>query len=168
MTQSNELASQADAIIIQPNFALQRKLGSPAGRVLNPVAIKRAETALQAIIPPVGEEVTRLLHDLGEAVRVRAPSYRDIIWNNAHEIRGLAGTAGKRSLGLAADVMCRYLNGSDSDFQADPTVLATIATVAMQALKDGADEDPMVKMLLTDSARAVLVQRKREGRPLAD
>jgi hypothetical protein len=157
-----------DAMIIQPNFGLQRKLGGAAGRVLSPLALKRAETALAEAIPPVEEEVMRLLRELEEAVRSKAAGSRDLIWLNAHEIRGLAGTAGKRSLGLAADIMCRYLNGTDSSFQADRAVLATIATVAQQALKLGADEDEMVKMLLTDSARAVIVQRKREGRSIED
>jgi hypothetical protein len=168
MTISVQDFSQGDAMIIQPNFALQRKLGGPAGRVISSLAIKRSEAALEAAIPPIGEEVTRLLSELETAVRERPSGSRDLIWANAHEIRGLAGTAGKRSLGLAADVMCRYLNGSDAGFKADPTVLTTISTVAMQALKDGADDDPMVKMLLTDSARAVVVQRKREGRSGGD
>lgn len=160
--------AQGDAMIIQPNFGLQRKLGGSASRVLSPLAFKRAQIALEVVIPPIEVEVTRLLRELEDVVRDKTAGGRDLIWNNAHEIRGLAGTAGKRSLGLAADVMCRYLNGSDSHFQADRSVLATIATVAFQALKEGADDDPMVKMLLTDSARAVVVQRKREGRSVED
>lgn len=101
---------------------------------------------------------------LEQAVRYRDEHARDTIWNIAHELRGLAGTAGKKSLGIAADLICRYLNGSPSSFKADPTTLSTIAVVAMQAVKPGADSDPMIKMLLTDSARAIQAQRRREGR----
>jgi hypothetical protein len=168
MTDSPQNFSQGDAMIIQPSFALQRKLGGAAGRVLSPLAVKRAETALEMVIPPVSDEVMRLLSELEDAVGQNQAGSRDVIWKNAHEMRGLAGTAGKRSLGLAADAMCRYLNGSDANFKADRNVLATIATVAKQALKDGADEDPMVKMLLIDCSRAVTVQRKREGRSEGD
>jgi hypothetical protein len=154
--------------ITPPNFRLQKKVGGPVGRILTPVAIEKAQKALDGVLPPLTSEVDRLMKELELAVRRRDADARDVIWNNAHEIRGLAGTAGKRSLGEAADLMCRYLNGSERNFQADPTVLSTIAIVAMQAVKDGADEDPMVKMLLTDSARAVAVQRTREGRGQSD
>lgn len=154
--------------ITPPNFRLQKKLGGAAGRILTPLAFQKAQQALDAAIPPLNDEVGRLMKELELAVRRRDSNARDVIWNNAHEIRGLAGTAGKKSLGQAADLMCRYLNGSDLGFQADATVLSTIAIVAMQAVKDGADNDPMIKMLLTDSARAVVAQRNREGRGGAD
>jgi hypothetical protein len=154
--------------ITPPNFRLQRMVGGSAGRILSPVALQRAQKALDEVILPLTDEVGRLMKELEAAVRRRDTNARDVIWNNAHEIRGLAGTAGRRSLGLAADLMCRYLNGTDNSFQADPTVLSTIAIVAMQAVKEGADEDPMVKMLLTDSAKAVVVQRNREGRGVSD
>lgn len=150
--------------ISPPSFNLQRKIGGAAGKVLSAFAVQKAHQALLLVMPPLSEEVERLMKELQDSVRSRNSNARDVIWNNAHEIRGLAGTAGKRSLGLAADIMCRYLNGSDSNFLADPTVLSTIATVAIQAVKDGADDDPMIKMLLTDCAQAVVVQRKREGR----
>jgi chemotaxis protein histidine kinase CheA len=154
--------------IMPANFRLQKKLGGAAGRILTPLAYEKARTALNDFMPPLTDEVGRLMKELELAVRRRDSNARDVIWNNAHEIRGLAGTAGKKSLGQAADLMCRYLNGSERGFQADPTVLSTIAIVAMQAVKEGADEDPMVEMLLTDSARAVAVQRTREGRGESD
>jgi hypothetical protein len=169
MTSHPQLNNSDDVHIIQPSFTLQRKVGGSATRLLNPTALKRAEVALEAVIPPLNQEVERLLRELELAVGkdgkgASIVSARDVIWKNAHEIRGLAGTAGKKSLGLAADIICRYLNGTANDFTADPTVLSTICVVATQALKDGADEDPMVTMLLTNSARAVVVQRNREGR----
>jgi HPt (histidine-containing phosphotransfer) domain-containing protein len=154
--------------ITPPSFRLQTKIGGSAGKIISPLAIQKAQKALADVMPPLTDEVGRLMKELEQAVRRRDANARDVIWNNAHEIRGLAGTAGKKSLGMAADLMCRYLNGSDSSFQADPTVLSTIAIVAMQAVKEGADEDPMVKMLLTDSAKAVIVQRRREGRVDSD
>jgi Hpt domain len=154
--------------ITPPSFLLQRKAGGPASRMLSAAAIVRAQKSLDEVMPPLSDEVRRLLDELEQAVRGRDARARDVIWNNAHEIRGLAGTAGKISLGTAADLMCRYLNGSDASFQADATILTTIVVVAMQAAKEGADDDPMIKMLLSDSDKAVQVQRTREGRGSSD
>jgi hypothetical protein len=157
-----------NAEIVPPNFGLQRKLGGPASRALSPLAIERSQKALNEVKPPLNVEVARLMAELEHAVQNATPDARDIIWSNAHEIRGLAGTAGKKSLGEAADLMCRYLNGTEASFKTDRAVLSTIAIVAVQAMKDGADEDPMIRVLLIDGAQAIAVQRAREGRPPSD
>lgn len=157
-----------EAQIIQPNYFLQRKLGGPAGRVINPFSIKRAEAALAIAVPPIDEEVRRLLSELQVAVNSKASNARTLIWDHAHEIRGLAGTASKACLGEAADIMCRYLNGTPPRFAPDETVLSTIAIVALLAVKEGADNDPMVRKLLADSILAVDAQRHREGRGPSD
>jgi hypothetical protein len=157
--------SQNDSVeVILPDFRLQNKLGGAADKLLNPAAVKRAAAALASVVPPLADEVTRLVHELNAAVLQPKQNARDLIWSNAHEIRGLAGTAGMKSLGITANLICRYLNGTGSDFKADPKVLSTIAVVALQALKKGADEDAMVRTLINDSAQAVTVQLKREGR----
>jgi hypothetical protein len=153
--------------ITPPNYFLQRKLGGPAGRMINPISIKRAEIALEAAMPLVDTEIARLLEALQASIKNKDPQARAHIWRHAHEIRGLAGTVSKNSLGEAADLICRYLHGSPSGFQPDCAVLSTIATVAHLAIKDGADTDAMVEKLLADSARAVDAQRQREGRGLA-
>lgn len=153
-----------DVQVLAPTFFLQRKLGGPAGRAINPLSIKRAETALQHLIPPIDDEVRRLLSELQAAVIGADENARTIIWNHAHEIRGLAGTAHKIRLGQAADIICRYLFGTEPSFKPDPAVLSTIAIVAIMAVKDGADDDAMVEKLLDDGLRAVNVQRHREGR----
>ena len=155
---------EAEVKITPPNYRLQRKLGGAASKLLGPVAYQRAQNALDKEIPLLTNEVGKLMIELELAVQRYDGNARDQIWNTAHEIRGLAGTVGRTSLGVAADLMCRYLDGTDSNFQADPTVLSTIATVANQAVKEGSDEDPMIAKLLSDSARAVAIQRKREGR----
>lgn len=152
------------AQIVEPNYFLQRKLGGPAGRMINPLSIKRAEVALLLAVPPIDEEVRRLLQELTLAITTGEGISRTLIWGYAHEIRGIADTADRVRLGEAADIMCRYLHGTDPTFSPDPAVLSTIATVATLALRDGADSDPMVAQLLADSTRAVDSQRHREGR----
>jgi hypothetical protein len=154
----------SDSYLIDPNFFLQRKLGGPASRMINPLSIKRAEDALQKVVAPIEDEVRRLLQELQVCVSNKAPHARTLIWSHAHEIRGLAGTASKACLGEAADILCRYLHGSPPSFAPDSIVLSTIATVALLSVRDGADGDSMVRMLLADSVRAVDAQRLREGR----
>jgi HPt (histidine-containing phosphotransfer) domain-containing protein len=154
--------------VIPPNFRLKRLIGGAASKALNPAIYEKSQKSVEALLPQLTQEVGRMMADLEHAVRHRGEDARDTIWNIAHELRGLAGTAGKKSLGTAADLICRYLNGSPSSFKADPAVLSTIAVVAMQAVKQGADTDPMIKMLLVDSARAVLSQRRREGRGISE
>jgi hypothetical protein len=150
--------------LIAPSFRLQRKMGGPASRVLTPEAYRKANAALEEIIPPIDEEVRRLLQELQEALQDKVHGGRDIMWNNAHEIRGMAGTVGKITLGQAANLICHYLNDTASDFLPDQEVMQTIVVVAMQALRDEADTDPMIKVMVQDGARAVLAQRHREGR----
>jgi hypothetical protein len=157
-------SAKSDPYLTGPNFFLQRKLGGPASRMINPISIKRAEDALQKAVPCVETEVRRLLSELQRCVADKAPNARTLIWDHAHEIRGLAGTASKACLGEAADILCRYLHGSPPSFAPDGVVLSTIATVALLAVRDGADDDVMVQKLLADSVRAVDAQRLREGR----
>eukprot|EP01038_Epipyxis_sp_PR26KG_P008788 gene8788-11870_t len=94
-------------------------MGGPASRVLTPEAYRKANAALEEIIPPIDEEVRRLLQELQEALQGKVPGGRDIMWNNAHEIRGMAGTVGKITLGQAANLICHYLNDTASDFLPD-------------------------------------------------
>jgi hypothetical protein len=168
VAESKGESDESDTQIFQPTYFLQRKLGGPASQMLNPLSVKRAEVALIKVMPPVDHEVKRLLGELQIAVSSGNPHVRDLIWSHAHDIRGLAGSATKVRLGQAADIMCRYLQGTDPDFLPDRKVLSTIAVVALLAVKEGADDDPMVSKLLGDSVLAVDAQRHREGRPPAD
>jgi chemotaxis protein histidine kinase CheA len=154
--------------ILPADFRLQAKIGGPAVTFMGPGVYQKAQSALEAVLPELTTEVERLMNALALAVRHREDNTRDAIWKIAHDLRGLAGTAQRESLGVAADLICRYLDGTDEAFKADPSVLSTIAVVALQAVKEGADRDPMINMLLTDCAQAVTVQRRREGRDTPD
>jgi hypothetical protein len=150
--------------LIAPSFRLQRKMGGPASRMLTPEAYRKANAALEEVIPPIDDEVRRLLQELQDALQAKQAGGRDVMWNNAHEIRGLAGTVRKVTLGQAANLICHYLNDTGADFIPDQGVMQTIVVVAHQALREDADTDPMIKVLVQDGARAVLAQRHREGR----
>jgi hypothetical protein len=163
MTQASSMSADA-CEVTAPNFFLQRKLGGPAGRVLNPINVKRAQTAMEGAMPAIEAEIDRLLRELHLAVEAGAIGGKVQISQIAHQIAGLATTASKRFLAQAADIICRYLDGTQTAFQPDKAVLSTIATVAMLAMRTGADADPMVEKLIGDGVRAVDAQRRREGR----
>jgi hypothetical protein len=152
------------AVRLAPLSSAQKRIGGKIGNLLTPANFKRAQAALDAQIPEIRAAVEALVRDLEDAVRQRQAGARDLIWDRAHDIRGLAGTAEKKSLGQAANLMCTYLHGTDSKFEPDPNLVSTIAVVALEASREGADEDQMVKMLLNETHEAVTVQRRREGR----
>lgn len=153
-----------EAMITAPSFALQRKVGGPAARLLTPERVKKAEGAVEKLVPPLVDVVTALLKQMEANVRARPEGLRDALFRDAHELRGLAGTAKRHRLGLAANLICRYLEDTDAGFQPDPALLSTITVVAMHACTETADTEPMIHTLLHDAAKAVVVQRRREGR----
>ncbi|MEN9873489.1 MAG: hypothetical protein RL186_386 [Pseudomonadota bacterium] len=161
-TQPNPKPDQVQ--IISPDYRLQRKLGGPAGDVLSPAAMQRAQAAIDNLLPQLNAEITRLFAALETAVTRHSANSRDTIWNAAHELRGLSGTAGKTGLGEAANIICMYLEGTGEASPLDKPLLAMLIEICKQANKDGADQDPMVQILLSDGTRAVTTQRKREGR----
>jgi hypothetical protein len=155
---------EADAEILAPNFGLQRKVGGSAARLMTPERVTKSEAALEALVPPLQELVRELIERINAAVRGQGPGMRDAVWADAHELRGLAGTARRVRLGQSADFMCRYLNDTPPDFVPEPVLMGTFAVIAMQCCRDGADDDPVLETLLTNAAKAVAVQRRREGR----
>jgi HPt (histidine-containing phosphotransfer) domain-containing protein len=159
-----DAATSADAEIIAPSFALQRKVGGPVARLLTPERVKKAEANVQTLVPPLKDEVARILREMEALVATRRSGLRDKVFAQAHEIRGLAGTAGRQRLGQAAHLLCRYLEDTPATFVPDANLLSTITVVATYACTDTADSDPMIATLINDAARAVVVQRRREGR----
>lgn len=166
MSHVSALPMSDEVQISAPSFALQRKVGGPAARLLTPQRVKKAEAEVEKLVPPLVEVVTALLKQMEANVRTRPQGVRDALFRDAHELRGLAGTAKRQRLGLAANLICRYLEDTDTDFEPDPTLLSTITVVAMHACTETADNDPMIHTLLHDAAKAVVAQRRREGREI--
>jgi hypothetical protein len=157
-------AERDDVVLVPPNLSLQRKFGGSAARLLNPGAVKKAEAALETIIDKVRGDVMERLHIIKDQSRDRPVGCRDTIWTHAHEIRGLAGTARLTLLGQSANLICRYLDETGPDFAPDANLMTTIVVTALQTIKDGAETDAMLALLVRDCARAVVAQREREGR----
>jgi hypothetical protein len=152
--------------IIPPSLALQRKVGGSAARLITPMAIKKADMAIDFIKPEIRAEVERRVREIQEIARTRKAPWRDAIWNHAHEIRGLAGTCDAVNLGRSSNLLCLYLNGTDSDFVGDANLVTSITVLALQSLKFNDATHELMPVLLTDSLQAIQVQCRREGRSL--
>lgn len=60
------------------------------------------------------------------------------IFRQAHEIRGLAGTAGMDTAGRIADSLCQYLEGSnDQQSETDPALIALHVDAIVRASTSG-------------------------------
>lgn len=158
-----------DVTILPPNTALQRKVGGSAGKLLSPDKVRRAEKELALVsADTVRPNVIERLNRIQELASKRNGDAFDQIWTHAHEIRGMAGTADMKGLGKAANLLCRYLDDSPAGFMPDANVVTSLVVTGLQAVREGADEDSLMEILLKDCAKAVEVQRKREGRSRTD
>jgi hypothetical protein len=152
--------------IIPPSTALQRKVGGSAARLVTPMARAKAAAAIELIKPEVRAEVERLIELIQITARQRRVPWRDVVWNAAHEIRGLAGTCDATNLGRAANLLCLYFNDTPADFDGDPNLVTSITVLALQSMKFGEASHELMPLLLTDSLKAIQVQCRREGRSL--
>ncbi|MCU0882482.1 MAG: hypothetical protein MUF14_07430 [Hyphomonadaceae bacterium] len=150
--------------ILPPSLALQRKVGGSAARLITPMARQKAAASVELIKPEIRAEVERLIALIQVTARERKLPWRDTVWNAAHEIRGLAGTCDATNLGRAANLLCLYFNGTDSDFDGDPNLVTSITVLALQSIKLGDEGHELMPLLLTDSLKAIEVQCRREGR----
>lgn len=156
------------AEIIEPSYALQRKMGGSAAKLFTPQKVKKAEAAILAVVPPLRTEVERLLSEISALTKKCKAGCSPKIWSLAHEIRGLAGSADYKQLGRVCDLLCLYIEEKDEEFIPNDTMISTINVTANYTLNDGADSDPVVTILIDDCRRAVVAQRRREGRPPID
>ncbi len=152
------------AEIIEPSYVLQRKMGGSAARLLTPAKVKKAEAAVAELVPPLRFEVERLLGEIAALTKKCKPGCSPKIWALAHEIRGLAGSADYVQLGKVCDLLCLYIEEKDMNFIPNENMISTINVTANFTLNEGADSDPIVEKLIEDCRRAVVVQRRREGR----
>ena len=152
------------AEIIEPSYTLQRKMGGSAAKLLTPAKVKKAEAAVEELVPPLRFEVERLLGEIEALTKNCKFGCSPKIWALAHEIRGLAGSANYIQLGKVCDLLCLYIEEKDETFIPNETMISTINVTANYTMNDGADSDPVVSILIEDCRKAIVAQRRREKR----
>lgn len=87
---------------------LQAKMGGPAGQLDKAAIVQAALRNLEAVTPRMEaalQEQRQLLH---AALKEQTPPLQDI-FGAAHQIRGMAGSIGRPTLGALADVLATFI-----------------------------------------------------------
>lgn len=162
----NEIQSHEE--FFAPSFNLQRKLGGSAMQLLTPEKLKSAEARLATLVPPLDQEVKRMFAKIGNEIsKTSGVNYNDI-WQLAHNLRGFAANAGRRDLGEICNLLCLYLEGAENGFIADTKMVSTINITAEFTLSENNQDAETMDALIKNCRKAVIAQRKREGRELAN
>lgn len=149
---------------IQPaDDRLKRKLGGAAKTAISPAIAAKAEQAAAAIAAQVRPVLMEQLAELEACSRQRPFNAPTMLYGKAHMIRGVAGTCGLPSLGLAAKAMCELLDGVEDGAMIDANLVTSIAITMLHAAK-GEDNDPaLLQELIGACHEAVALARPRRG-----
>lgn len=160
------------AEILPPSNILQRKLaGASLRSLLTPAAERKSAAALESIRGEIEATLLARLAEIESAARERLPGASAQIFAAAHEIRAIAGTFGYEELGVAAEILCVYLEGASPAHAPDPNLTTSIVVTARHCMTQGdaarigakVDRD-LMRELLAECRQAAKVTRQREGR----
>ena len=87
---------------------LQSKMGGPAGQLDKAAIVLAAQRNLDAVTPKIELALEEQRQVLRAALSQTEPPLQDI-FGAAHQIRGMAGSIGRPSLGALADVLATYI-----------------------------------------------------------
>lgn len=164
--------------VLAPSGLLQRKFaGNSVRSLLNPATERSALASVETLRENIERVLGERLTEIETLVRAREGGSAAGIYAAAHEIRGLAGTFQMEELGIAANLLCQYLDGAPPDHRMDPDLVTSIAVTARHCMaqaelgrKGGRPDRQLMAELLSECRQAVGVVRQREGRaePAAD
>ncbi len=134
--------------VTPPNFGLQKKLGAPVKHL--PLAVLSAADKALARHAQTFDAFFQSVLDRWKS----APNMPiDELYQDAHDLRGLAGTFDRVALGRVADALCVYIEGArNANAPADPEAVKAIrdALTTCAALEKS---DPDASAKLAERAR---------------
>lgn len=89
-------------------FKLQAKMGGPAGQLDKAAILQAAQRNLEAVTPKIEAALDEQRRILQAALSQNELALQDL-FGAAHQIRGMAGSIGRPSLGALADVLATYI-----------------------------------------------------------
>lgn len=131
---------------------LQDKMGGPACALDRTTLILEAQRGLDAVTPAIEAALQDRRITLRAAAK-SAPLDTSIVFGIAHQIRGLAGTVGRQSVGALADMLGTYLTYcADSGAPPVDEVVVVLVRALDQAfqLRDG---DPVLNETLSAASQ---------------
>lgn len=150
--------------ISPPSRALQAKIGGSAASQVPAAMLNAAEKRVANLTPALLADISERLERINALARDRGDGVAMQILAEAHQVRSVAGTAGRPKLGNAASVLCAYLDGADNYFRPDANLITLIAVAAAQIQQAETKADALVDELVQDCAEAAAVTMAREGR----
>ena len=163
--QNNGAIAAQNPQIIPADFMLRDKIGGSFAKIVTADKIKIAEEALMMMQADILNAIKPMLNEIAGLARVRSRDSVAKIWKHAHEIRGLAGSAQRKSLGEICNIICHYLNDIETeDFRPDANLITVLSVSASHAAREDADIDPETEIMVEECRNAVMVQKQREGR----
>ena len=137
---------------------LQEKIGGPAKALNHRSLVAAARKNLEAITPQMEEALEHQRRRLCAAQNSPDPNFQDV-FAAAHQIRSLAGTIGRRSVGKIADFLAAYI----SDCADCSIEVVCVLARAIERAFDLREGDAVLEETLRMSERLVRAKMQIQG-----
>lgn len=136
-----------------PNLTNNRsglKQRSGTGKLSSSAAIAAATKAVQQLEGAALDDIDLRLKEIETKARSREADCESLIYDQAHEVRGIAGTFDLRSLGIIADCICHYIENKEQSDKVDANLITLLATAARLVAKPGMDAESLSNDLVSE------------------
>jgi len=123
-----------------------------AGKTLRSTqTVEKAQAAIEAQVPALRAAILGYVEDLE-----KAQNDMTLVFERAHEIRGMAETAGLVTTGRIADILCRYMDDMERIKRpVDPTLVALNVSAIGRAARAEDGDAAMGDAVATELAALV-------------
>ncbi len=113
--------------------------------------VEKAQAAIEAQVPALRAAILGYVEDLE-----KAQNDMTLVFERAHEIRGMAETAGLVTTGRIADILCRYMDDMERIKRpVDPTLVALNVSAIGRAARAEDGDAAMGDVVATELAALV-------------
>lgn len=128
--------------------ASKQRMGT--GKLSSSEAIAAATRAVQQLEGAALEDIDLRLTKIETKARSREADCETQIYDQAHEVRGIAGTFELRSLGMIADCICYYIENKEQSDKVDANLITLLATAARLVARPGMDAESLSNDLVSE------------------
>ena len=143
---------------------IARRPGGARAVLLAPEVLERAEKNLKQMTPDALREIGRIIEGMKAVAESR--SAPELIWQGAHDLRGLAGAFGLHEVGVIAGAVRTYIQDSDTAFEPDWDFTRTLMIMLLRAFNHPSEMS--IEAIAAACEDAVAAQMAREGRGVTE